>query len=159
MWIKKRKQEQGNGKMGEQLARRLAGGLLSIQRRLADFVTNKCRRLSKRQSQWMLALFCVLFGGLSIRAFVKAFQPATLSKSLRPTPISIPPFNVETGAEQKESVVTPEDLLKIHRFRVYMDSLSNSENGCPLYDSILKARPNLLDSIRQIEQLYSSSSK
>ncbi len=52
------------------------------------------------------------------------------------------------------------DEKRIRQFRKYMDSLSQSKSGSVLRDSILKARPGLMDSIRRLENiLYSTNEK
>ena len=40
-----------------------------------------------------------------------------------------------------------------------MDSLTRSENGTIIYDSIVKARPGLMDSVLFIENIYQSQLK
>ncbi|WP_144371973.1 hypothetical protein [Pedobacter xixiisoli] len=45
------------------------------------------------------------------------------------------------------------ELQRIRTFRKYMDSLYSSETGRPTYDSIMEARPGLLDSVKALEKL------
>jgi len=57
--------------------------------------------------------------------------------------------------EDKERIIiTKKDYQSITIFRSYMDSLYTSEEGKNQYDSILQARPGLMDSVQLLEQIY-----
>lgn len=51
------------------------------------------------------------------------------------------------------------EYQRIHRFRIYMDSLARSATGKNRYDSIIRHRPGLMDSIGFIENYYEQLKK
>ena len=56
-------------------------------------------------------------------------------------------------------IITKDDLKDIELFKMYMDSLKHVPSGLLLRDSILKARPHLMDSIQIIEDLFNKQQK
>ena len=142
------------------MAKGIAGFLLSMQNRFASFMNGKINNLSSRSKQIGLVLFCLLFGGFSIYAFVGAFRNTGNSgKAIKPDQVAVPKYYDRTASENKEPSVSENDIIRINRFSKYMDSLSHSVKGKAVYDSILKARPGLMDSIQVLEEIYYSQSK
>ena len=47
-------------------------------------------------------------------------------------------------------------MMQVKAFRSYMDQLEASQKGRKTRDSILKARPGLIDSIRIVESMYNN---
>ena len=147
-------------KVRDKVAKGIAGFLLSIQNRFASFMSAITNNLNKKAKQVYLAIFCLVFGGLSLYAFIEAFQNSERAvNSIKPAQISMPKYYDRTGTETEGLTVSDKEINRINRFKKYMDSLSHSVKGRGVYDSILKARPGLMDSIKIIEQLYYSQSK
>lgn len=71
-------------------------------------------------------------------------------------PIHRPGFFHETGEIEPDNrfVLPSGEYERIHRFRLYMDSLSANPSGKKAYDSILLYRPGLMDSVLFIEKHY-----
>jgi hypothetical protein len=138
------------------LAKRIACLLLSVQSRFAVVMGTKANTLSIRVKWLWLVVFCLLFGGFSIYSFVGAFR--NKAKAIKPSHISMPKYYHQPEA-QTESAIGKRDIVRINRFKKYIDSLQQSQDGKIICDSILKARPGLMDSIRAIEQIYFSQSK
>ena len=70
--------------------------------------------------------------------------------------MDIPKHFDKTGDEtvMPDATVDEQTYLQIQDFRKYMDSLKlNRTNE---YDSILQARPGLMDSVQVLEQIYLS---
>lgn len=57
------------------------------------------------------------------------------------------------------AIITEKEFQRIQGFMMYLDSLKSSITQKKIYDSILVARPNLLDSIKMIESYYKSNRK
>jgi len=127
-----------------------------VQSGFADFMSSKTKTLSTKAKWFWLAVYCVVFGGFSIYAFMGTFGG---NKVLEPSPVSFPKHYDQTGIEIKEPHVSEKDIKRINRFKQHMDSLRRSQEGKIVYDSILKTRPGLMDSIKAIEQIYYSQSK
>jgi hypothetical protein len=156
---KKAKETKESG-VQDKVARGIAGFLLSIQNRFTEFMGTMTNSLNKKGKQVFLGFICLLFGGLSIYAFLGAFRENDNSgKSIKPSQLSVPKYYDRTDGEIQEPVVSEREINRINRFKKYMDSLSYSPTGRAKYDSILKTRPGLMDSIKIIEAIYYSQSK
>lgn len=121
----------------------------------ADWLSSRTAHL--KRSQWLivLALFVLLAGGYSSYLMLGSFQ--WNGKAIFPSlPIRKPEFFRETGEIQAENraVLPSGEYERIHRFRLYMDSLAESATGKKTYDSILLHRPGLMDSLHFIEEHY-----
>jgi hypothetical protein len=144
----------------DKVAKNVAGFLLSIQNRFASFMNGKINKLSIRSKQVCLAIFCLMLGGFSVYAFVGAFRNSTSSgKRIQPDQAAVPKHFDRTDLETKDPSVSERDIMRINSFKKIMDSLSKSPKTRPVYDSILKARPGLMDTIQVIEAIYYSQSK
>ena len=157
MLFKKRKGEDKEHLLKDRLANRIAGFLLSAQSRFAVFMGLKTSSMSTKTKWLSLTVFCVAFGGLSIYAFVEVFEDNR--KAIKPSQVSVPKHYDGAGPKIKEHPVSEKDIKRINRFKKYMDSLHLSLGGKRVYDSILKTRPGLMDSIHAIEKIYYSQSK
>jgi hypothetical protein len=132
--------------------------LLRVQRGFASFLHQRVNPLSAGRKTIFLFAFCAVFGGFSLAALVNVFRPLRdTSRAIRPAAVSVPKYG--TGELQQEVIITGKDMERIAQFKAYMDSLRGSASGRRTYDTILTARPGLLDSIHQIEQFYSSPLK
>lgn len=162
LFSKKKKQagEQKESKVQDTMAKGIAGFLLSVQNKFASFMSGRINNLSNRSKQVCLAIFCLTFGGFSIYAFFGVFRdPGNSGKTIKPDQVAVPKYYDQADTKFKEPSVSERDIARINRFKRYMDSLSRSEKGRPEYDSILKARPGLMDSIKVIEEIYYSQTK
>ena len=157
MLFNKRIREENRHPLIDKVAKGIAGFFLSVQSRFSDFMSSKTNTLSIKEKWFWLAVYCVAFGGLSIYVFIGTFGGN--KKVLEPSPVSFPKYYDQTGIEIKEPHVSEKDIKRINGFRKHMDSLRLSPAGKITYDSILKTRPGLMDSIRAIEQIYYSQSK
>lgn len=157
---RKNAKESKESKVQDRVAKGIAGFLLSMQSRFAFFMDGRINKLSNQSKQICLVVFCLVFGGFSIYAFVGAFRNSESSaKRLKPDQVAVPKYYDRTDSEINEASVSERDIMRINRFKKYMDSLKRSATGKQVYDSILRTRPGLMDSIQVIEQLYYSQSK
>lgn len=125
------------------------------QRRWATLLNQQAEKYSKRSKKTLLVIFCILFGGGSIYIMVRAIENP--SEKLKIERMSFPRY--ATGADassnfQPTVVLTEKQYRNIQRFKKYMDSLQTTTAGKIKYDSIIQARPGLIDSIVFIEQIY-----
>ena len=157
MLFNKRIKEENRHPLKDKVARGIADFFLSVQSGFADFMSSKTNRLSIKAKWFWLAVYCVAFSGFSIYVFIGT--SGGNKKVLEPSPVSFPKYYDQTEIEIKEPHVSKKDIKRINVFRKHMDSLRLSPAGKITYDSILKTRPGLMDSIRAIEQIYYSQSK
>lgn len=156
IFSKKKKDAQilNNNSGKEKAAAKIAGFILSLQKRFAVYMGKKTERLSIRSKKISLFLFCILSGGYSVLTIGEAlFGLKRKHPSLTPAQVTVPKYYNKTGSDEAAPMVTATDKMMIKRFKTYMDSLKSSPGGRPVYDSILRARPGLTDSITFFEQL------
>ncbi len=134
------------------MAAKIAAGLHWVQRSWADCMNKSFGRLSPRGRKWALLLFffgMMIYSGLLV---VSAFKQG-IHFIDAPVKLSLPDVLRKTSPPPA-SPGQPSFLLPIKKFRHYLDSLGSTENGRLIRDSLLRKRPGLLDSIRQIEKVY-----
>ena len=142
--------------MQDRAAERIVRFLLAMQNRFVRFMSSKINRLSTKTKKNWLFIFCLVFAGFSIHVFTGAFNNAKAVKEISPGQLSLPKY-WDNKMEEMNPVVGDNDMDRIGRFEEYMDSLSKSVQGRIVYDSMVKARPGLLDSIKIIKQIYSQT--
>jgi hypothetical protein len=139
----------------DKLAKGIATFLLSIQSRFAIVMGSRINSLSIKAKRFCLVAFCLGFGGFSLYAFIEAYKGN--QKTIKPFQVSVPKYYNRTGAEVPKQTVTKGNIKRINQFKKYIDSLITSEDGQAIYDSILRARPKLMDTILQVEKLMSTN--
>lgn len=159
MLLKNKKKQKVTGK---KIAKSAARYFILWPTKWAAWMQRKTERLSGKGKVMVLILFCVLAGGTSVYIGTSSFSGK-----------QAPPFSVGS-IKQPKYVQNPDDensrpsvnineegYQRIHRFKLYMDSLaiSNGPSGKNLFDSITSARPGLMDSILIIENRYQSQTK
>lgn len=152
MW--KRKAKNSLPAHPDRVASRLAGALWQFQQRWARFMSSIEQRMPFRKCKGMVVLFVLVASSYSFYLIVDSIKGRSRSRFSidsirRPAHITTP------GIEDKSKEVRlpAHEQEKINRFVHYMDSLSASASGRPIYDSILLVRPGLMDSIKQLQQL------
>src|SRR5688572_24252782 len=103
---KKRVEEPKESEVQDKVAKGIAGFLLSVQNRFASFMSGRINILSSRSKLICLAIFCLMFGGFSIYAFVGAFSDTGNSgRRIKPDQVSVPKYYDRTNPEIKEPSV------------------------------------------------------
>lgn len=127
----------------------------NLQRGWADWMGRRTTHLKRGHWLVALALFILLAGGYNGYLMFGSFdwKGKTIFSIF---PIHKPAFFKETGETGPETrtELPSGEYERIHRFRMYMDSLAQSPSGKPVYDSILQHRPGLMDSVLFIEKHY-----
>ncbi len=112
--------------------------------------------MNNKKLKALLILFCLSAGGDSIYLTVNAITgPEKQQKSFKVDQVDVPKHFDETGDEiMTDAYVDEETFYKIQGFKKYMDSLKQNKGN--QYDSILQARPGLMDSVQVLEEIYYS---
>jgi hypothetical protein len=142
-----------NKKAGRELPSFLKPGLSRFNGRLiavSNFLQQKTNNYSLRKKKVLLLLFVIVFVTQSSIVTIHSFTRKTKSPF---TVTRIKPIPVESR-ENIASVITKAEFLKIQRFRNYIDSLSTAINGRKRKDSLLHNRPQLMDSVNFLINLY-----
>lgn len=135
---------------------KIAGAIKKIQGYFTECMNQLFKNLNKAQLRAMLFLFCTGTGSFSIYLVVNA----ALNTDKAHSGFKIKQFVVPKHYNQPKDESVPEATIdeitffKIHDFKKYMDSLK--ENRHLQYDSILQARPGLMDSVQMLEEIYYS---
>lgn len=129
-----------------------------VQTGFASFMSRKLNHLTAKKRKTIFILFFILIGGLSVYQIVHGItSDSAIGNTVKIKKIN---FSIHDSKRNSERIkVTEKDYQSIALFKHYMDSLKKSLNGKYQYDSILQARPGLMDSVQVLEQLYLSQQK
>lgn len=129
-----------------------------VQTGFASFMSKKLNHLSNKKRKTFFILLFILMGGLSVYQIVHGIiSKSAISNTVKIDKINFPIYAYESSIGRIE--IPKKDYESIVSFRHYMDSLKKGLNGKYQYDSILQARPGLMDSVQVLEQLYLSQQK
>ncbi len=166
MWGKRKNKntETSKDSIKDKAASGIAKLINGIQNKFGETLNKKTANLTQRGKIILLIVFCVVFGGGSIYIIIEGLSSSNeSSKILKSKFISVPKHVDKTGegSPQINVFITAEDIRRITQFRRYMDSLKTTKQGLQIHDSIISARPGLMDSLTEVERLYGidSSSK
>lgn len=129
-------------------------GYQRLQSGWAQWMLRRTVGISPNKMRLILAAFVLVIG--SYCAWLT--YAGITGKSA--TFFSVTPIKKPSHTTTSDSLVTAMPKLsdseyqRIRRFRGYMDSLAGSPTGKRMYDSIIRHRPGLMDSILYIEKYY-----
>ncbi|MBN8876818.1 MAG: hypothetical protein J0I32_04675 [Sphingobacteriales bacterium] len=158
--FKRNKRQESTISVNEKVATKIVRAVALVQQRWARYMERKSERLSIATKKKLVILFCLATGGYSIYlAGESLFQKQ--SSVMKVTFIKRPQYVTQTGDEKLSPsiIISEKEYAKIVQFRKYMDSLAATRSGKWKADSILVARPGLMDSINHLEQLYHLQTK
>lgn len=136
------------------ISERVANAILKCQRGFASYFGRKTAGFGKKGNLILLLAVCLAFGGLSLFSVVEVFMRDDTAKSIKPDPVTVPGHFDETGEPtgDKVKVLSHTSYKQLQVFSDYMDSLKKASRS--QYDSIVAARPGLMDSVLFLEQIY-----
>lgn len=107
------------------------------------YLQEKTERYSLRQKKVALITFCFVF--ITLNAFVM-IRSISKEQGLAFTSSRIKTIRLQKTGDGARAV-PQETLIKVKGFQTYLDSLAHTERGSRIRDSLLKCRPQLLDTI------------
>ena len=144
----------------EQLAAAISKVLIKMRDVFVAFFDRIYNRLNPSSQKFSLILFCLLTGGLSLYQVLRAFQiDDNTTGRERSTKVVPRYFKDVDKLDVQKTIVTEAEHNRLTAFELYMDSLRKNKNGYVIYDSILQARPGLMDSVQELHYLYESQLK
>ena len=152
----KKKVEAGNA-VSDKVAGKIAKAGIAVQNKFAKVMDKIVAGMNTKRLKLYLIIFCIGCGGYSIYLFTDAIiSPDVNNKALQIDKASIPKHFDNTGDDivAPDNSVDEETFNQIQQFKQYLDSLKQSRSY--LYDSILSARPLLMDTVLLLEQIYYS---
>jgi hypothetical protein len=130
---------------------RFNGWLISI----ANFLQRKTNSYSTGKKKFLLLLFVLVF---VTQSGVVIIQSSTRKIKTMPGVNRIKTLTIPPG-EKNTPRITKTQFLKIQKFKNYIDSLSRTARGRRLKDSLLQNRPQLMDSVSFLINLFLEQSK
>jgi hypothetical protein len=159
MWLFKKQKK--NGETANAVADKVAGKIakigIVIQNKFANGMNKMFIGMNVKRLKLSLIIFCVGCGGYSIYLFTEAIvRPTSNQNTIKIEQAVVPKHFNKTGDEiiATENSVDEETFNQIQLFKHYLDSLK--QNKSYLYDSIITARPLLMDTVLMLEQIYYS---
>lgn len=144
----------------DKVAEKIAWTFIGVQMRFAYKMNNAFKTMNVKRLKIALVFFCLAAGGVSLYLIVNALttQPKA-NGAFKIEQANIPKHFDIAGEETSEieSYLDEHTYGQIQVFKGYMDSLKNAKS--PVFDSIILARPYLMDSIQALEQLYNSQTQ
>jgi hypothetical protein len=110
---------------------------------------------AKNASIILFLLVCMATFTSIIASSIKIRSPVDIQVYLIKLPRSLIKDKIRN--ELPVYILNTPDEQRIAKFRMYMDSLPHNSSGKIIRDSILKARPGLMDSISKLENLFHST--
>jgi hypothetical protein len=159
MWLfkkQKKKDEPGNA-VSDKVAGKIARAGIIVQTKFANGMNKMFTGMNAKGLKLALIIFCIGCGGYSIYLFTDAIvSPAAKQNTIKIEQAVVPKHFNKTGDEitAAENMVDEETFIQIQQFKHYLDSLKLNKSY--LYDSILIARPLLMDTVLMLEQIYYS---
>lgn len=155
--FKRRKKEKETGEStSDKVAGKIAGAGLTIQRKFSENMNKLFSKLSPGSVKVFLVVFCLSAGGYSFYLISNSIFNNDQSSPIQVDPVKAPKHFDKTGDEllRSDQYVDEETYRNIIAFKMYMDSLK--VNKTKVYDSIMQARPGLMDSVLILESIYNS---
>ena len=161
MWLykakKKDKETVDKVTVSDKVAGKIAGLTIKLQQLFAEKMNRVFMKTDFKRLKIILIIFCIGAGGYSIYLIANSvISPDKKQNSFEIQQMDVPKHFDETGDENliPEAYVDEETWQEVKQFRNYMDSLKQKRRN--EYDSILQARPGLMDSVQMLEQIYLS---
>jgi len=161
MWLYKAKQKDKETvdkvTVSDKVAGTIAGLGIKVQQLFAEKMNRVFMNTDFKRLKIILIIFCICAGGYSIYLIANSvISPDRKQNSFEVQQMDVPRHFDKTGEENlsSEAYVDEEIYQQVKEFRNYMDSLKQKRRN--EYDSILQARPGLMDSVQMLEQIYLS---
>jgi hypothetical protein len=127
---------------------------IAYKHRIATFLQQRSELLSTEAKKYCLAFFCLFFGGSSVAVII--YTATTQKQPLAITKISRP---IQATQDQQnflpvDSSITKQEYERVEQFKNYLLQLKHDRSSSKKFDSIIQARPHLIDSIHLFETMY-----
>lgn len=130
--------------------------MIWIRSRLAwvQWMDSRSRKMRRKQQYAALLAFTAISLTVCLFLALGGLGKVTEQLNLKPTPI----VRVATPVENRNTDKPDNNVMKsrLEAFRAYIDSLERSPSGRRKRDSIVQARPGLLDSIKLMENIINN---
>lgn len=142
-----------NKKLKRELPSFITEGLNRFNGRLiaiANYLQHKTNNYSPKKKKFLLLLFVIVF---LMESGIVTIQGLTRKTTSSFTVARIKPIPIESD-KTVAPVITKAEFLRVQKFKIYIDSLSTTTQGRKRKDSLLHNRPQLMDSVNFLINLY-----
>lgn len=126
-----------------------------VLKQFAAFLQAKTAGYPAHKKKAFLCFFCLAFATASGWIAYNSIQERPLS-TLRVAPLHFVPL---VNGDEPSHPPPLKELQRVHQFKLYLDSLSASEQGQALRDSLLRGRPHLIDTLNYLEEIFNNEQK
>ena len=141
--------EKSNSTHQSRMAEAIRRKCHEARRELAGYLQKKTNKLSAGAKMCSLIAFCLIGSVMYLYTAVQSWQAPRWPRS-QFVQIRFP-LHRQPSARSREVYQNDSILQRIKIFHTYMDSLGRTNTGLMTHDSILRARPGLMDSIDLLE--------
>lgn len=147
-----KKRTKGNSEVRDKIAKSVASCLVKVQQVWAGWMNRQSDKCNPKLRGAIIIIFLMAMAAIATTMVLGGFK-GNYKMITRSGAIRMPALN---RPQQKQAPSKSPDaaLLRIEKFRLYLDSLSNTEDGKIELDRINRIRPGLQDSIKMVELLY-----
>ena len=164
MWLFKKRKKEGKSddkeSVSDKVAGKIAGVGIKAQKLFADKMNKLFIHTDFKRLKIILITFCICAGGYSLYLIVNSITSSDeKQKPFEVQQVDVPKHFDKAGNENltSEPLIDEQTWQQIQQFKQHMDSLK--QNKRVEYDSILQARPGLMDSVQMLEQIYLSQNQ
>lgn len=133
---------------------KISNKLKEFQQRIATNLQHKSELLSSQTKKYSLIFFCLLFGGSSIAIIIHAATTKEQTVSIARLSKPANSMQDEKLYLQADSAITKSEYDRVEQFKNYLFQLKADSSNNKKFDSIMQARPKLMDSIKLFEKIY-----
>jgi len=123
-----------------------SGRIHKMKQTLADYLNERVNKLSASHRKITLIIFGLLMGAICLAQVIQSLKAERSNNTISIDMITMPrDIHKEFGGTRYQ--VETENLNRVLRLKHLLDSLSNSEEGSNVFDSLIHMRPGLMDSV------------
>jgi hypothetical protein len=157
LFKRKLKNSQSNER-SDKLATKIAGLILNAQRKFAASMGKMFSDFSTMSKKAFVLVLFFVCGGLSVYYIVDGVVNFTNKQQLKVDQTKIPAhYDQNNDVYLRTTPIDEQTWQQIKTVRQYIDSLKIDSGQ--QFDSLIKNRPGLIDSIATLEEMYYSQNK
>ena len=143
-----------DGAWTDKAAEKIARSGLKVQSKFANGMGRLTGNMSTRNLKIALVIFCVVVGGYSAYIFGDALFSNETNSTINVQKVTMPKHADQAGDENLLSNQYVDDITyrELVAFKKYMDSLKVTRYS--LYESVMRERPGLMDSVQILIEAY-----
>ena len=153
-WFKKHKDSGRLGAAKQKAACKIVLWLWKIQTAFAKWMDRKINPLPSGRKKYLLFGFCFMLSAYSLWLIVSPLVETKKSVEIKIQAMRLPKAASKVPEHLTRPFVSRDEYLRIHGFKMFLDSVASDPNGKTIYDSLVAKRPGLVDSLKMIEEYY-----